>query len=164
MGFVYSTAILEGWSPPPDAVSFMTQDAEAVMVPRRMSMSLEKTFLDMSTAEGLNGNYSDAGDTVVFQVTINNTGSTILSAVALSDGAAGAEAPQCDQDFTAPDSKFFPSSHPSGAPLVCNVTVPVTAFYVDAGGFNTSSEVGIPLCSGAPDPCRCTALGDFAAA
>ncbi|CAM9332684.1 unnamed protein product, partial [Hapterophycus canaliculatus] len=142
VGFVYNTATLEGWSPLPGAVSFTTQDAEAVMIPRQMNISLQRTLVQMSKTEGLDPNYSDVGDSALFQVTVNNTGNTILSTVELSDGDESAEVLECDQDFTAAGSKFLPSSHPSGAPLVCNVTVPLTSFRVDAGGFNGTSEVG----------------------
>lgn len=142
-GYVYSTATLEGWSPSPGSVKLTTQDAEAIMVPKQMGISLERTLVDISESEGLESAYSDEGDSAIFQVTVTNTGNTMLSSVVLTDSAVGAEAFDCDQTFTATDSEFFPGSHPSGAPLVCLVTVPLTATYVDAGGFNGTSEVGL---------------------
>ncbi|CAM9230892.1 unnamed protein product [Scytosiphon promiscuus] len=141
VGFVYNTATLEGWSPLPGAVQLTTQDAEAVMLPRQMSISMERALVHISNAEGLDADFIDAGDSALFAVTINNTGNTMLSTVMLSDGAGSVRVLECDQDFTATDSMFFPSSHPSGTPLVCNVTVPVTASIVDAGGFNGTLEV-----------------------
>lgn len=140
---MYNTATLEGWSPFPVAVKFTTKDAEAVMVPRQMNISLERSLVQISRSEGLDAEYSDVGDSAVFEVTINNTGNTMLSAVILSDGVVSVDVLKCDKDFTAADSKFFPSSHPSGAPLVCNITVAITASYVDAGGFNGTSEVSV---------------------
>ncbi|CAM9294792.1 unnamed protein product, partial [Ectocarpus fasciculatus] len=140
-GYVHNTATLEGWSPSPGAVKVTTKDAEAVMVPRQMNISLESTLMSMSKSEGLDSAYSDEGDYAIFQVTITNTGNTVLSSVAPTNSIVGPEAFDCDQDVSAADSEFLPSSHPSGAPLVCDVTVPLTASYVDAGGFNSTFEV-----------------------
>lgn len=119
-----------------------TKDAETVTVSRQMNISLESTLLSMSKSEGLDVAYSDEGDSAIFQVTITNTGNTVLSSVIPTNWIVGSEAFDCDQDVSAADSEFLPSSHPSGAPLVCEVTVPLTASYVDAGGFNSTSEVG----------------------
>lgn len=142
VGYVYSTAFLEGWSPSPGAVKVATKDTEAVTVPRQMNISLESVLLSMSTSEGFDSEYSDEGDSAIFQVTITNTGNTVLSSVILTNWIVGSEAFDCDQDFSAADSEFLPSSHLAGVPLVCDVTVPLTASYVDAGGFNSTSEVG----------------------
>ena len=141
-GYVYNTADLEGWSPPPGAVKFTTQDAEAVKIPRQMSISVERTLVQISTSEGLDSTFSDEGDTATFRITVTNTGNTVLRSVKLTDSTVEAEAIVCDQDFTTSDSKFLPSSHPSGVPLVCIVSVPMNASYVDAGGFDGTSEVG----------------------
>lgn len=146
-GYVYTTARLEGWSPSPSSVKFATEDFEAIALPKQHGISLERTLLDISGSEGLDAVYSDEGDSAILQVTITNTGNTMLSTVVLTDTIVGAEAFHCDHDFTATDSEFLPSSHPSGAPLVCLVTVPVTANFVDAGGFNGTSEVSLPVIS-----------------
>lgn len=112
------------------------------MVPRQMNISVERTLLSISTSEGLNATYSGPNDTATLEVTITNTGNTKLDSVELNDSAVDAEFISCDQDFAGTDGKFLPDSHPSGAPLVCHVTVPLTASYVDAGGFNGTSKVG----------------------
>lgn len=138
---MYNTATLEGWSPPPDAVKFTTQDAEGVMIPRQMNISVERTLVQISKSEGLDPTFSDEGDSAAFIVTVSNTGNTVLRSVEVTDSAVGAGAIACDQDFTASDSEFLPSSHPSGMPLVCSVSVPILASYVDAGGFDGTSEV-----------------------
>ncbi|CAM9789547.1 unnamed protein product, partial [Ectocarpus sp. 6 AP-2014] len=140
-GYVHNTVILEGWSPTPGAVKVATKDAETVTVPRQMNISLDSTLMSMSKSEGLDSAYSDEGDSATFQVTITNTGNAVLSSVIPTNWIVGSEAFNCDQDVSAADSEFLPSSHPSGAPLVCEVTVPLTASYVDAGGFNSTSEV-----------------------
>lgn len=138
-GYVHNNATLEGW--PPSEVKFSTEDGEAVKVPRHLNISVKRTLLNISQSEGPDPAYSDPGDSATFQVNITNTGNTMLNSVELNDSVVDAEAIDCDQDFTGTDSKFFPDSHPSGAPLVCYVTVPLTAFYVDAGGFIGTSEV-----------------------
>lgn len=139
---MHNNATLEGWSPSPGAGKFTTGDAEAVMVPRQMNISVKRTFISNSESEGLDSTESDQGDSATFEVTITNTGNTILSSVTLTDSIVDAEAINCGQDFTSTESKFLPDSHPSGAPLICSVTVPLTASYVDAGGFNSTSTVG----------------------
>lgn len=144
-GFVYTAVTLEGWSPSPGSVIFTTQDSEAIALPTTMGISLERVLLGISETEGLDSTYSDEGDSATFQVIITNTGNTMLSSVVLTDTIVDAEAFDCDQDVTAIDSEFLPNSHPSGAPLVCIVTVPLTATYVDAGGFMGTSEVGLPV-------------------
>ncbi|CAM9970653.1 unnamed protein product, partial [Ectocarpus sp. 12 AP-2014] len=89
MGYVHNTAILEGWSPSPGAVKVGTKDAETVTVPRQMNISLESTLLSMSKSEGLDVAYSDEGDSATFQVTITNTGNTVLSSVILTNWIVG---------------------------------------------------------------------------
>lgn len=138
-GYVYNNATLEGRSP--SGVKFATADAEVVKVPRKMNISVERILVNISQSEGSDSTYSDPGDSATFKVNITNTGNTVLNSVELNDSVVDAEAIDCDQDFTSTDSKFFPDSHPSGAPLICHVTAPLTASYVDAGGFNSTSEV-----------------------
>lgn len=141
-GYVHTTATLQGWSPSPGSVKLTTQDAEAIALPKQMGISLERTLVGITESEGLHSAYSDEGDSATFQVIITNTGNTVLNSVVLTDTIVGAEALDCDQDVTTIDSEFLPNSHPFGAPLVCLITVPLTAIYVDAGGFNGTSEVG----------------------
>lgn len=141
-GYVRSNATLDGWSPSPGTMKFSTEDAEAVMVPRQMNISVEKNLLSISESEGLDSTNIDPGDSAIFEVTIMNTGNTVLKSVELTDSVVGAEAIDCDQDFTDTYSRFLPDSHPSGASLVCHVTVLLTASYVDDGGFNSTSKVG----------------------
>ncbi len=122
-------------------MKFTTKDAEGVMIPRQMNISVERTLVQISKSEGLDPTFSDEGDSAIFSITVTNMGNTVLTSVEVTDSTVGAEAIACDQDFTASDSEFLPSSHPSGRPLACNVTVPLLASYVDAGGFDGTSKV-----------------------
>lgn len=139
---MHNSATLEGWSPSPGAMKLSAEDAEAVMVPRQMNISVKRTLLEITESEGPDSTNSDQGDSAIFLVSITNTGNTVLNSIELADSVVDAKAINCDQDFTGADSEFLPGSHPSGAPLVCHVTVPLTVSYVDAGGFNSTSQVG----------------------
>lgn len=135
---MHNNATLEGWSP--GEVKFTTEDAEAIKVPRQMNISVERTLISISVSEGLDSTYSDPGDSATFEVTVTNTGNTVLNSVELTDSVVDAEAIDCDEDFPGTVSKFLPDSL---APFICRVTVPLSTSVVDAGGFNSTSEVGL---------------------
>lgn len=145
--------MLEGWSPTPGSVKITAQDADVAILPRQISISVERSLLSVSTSKGLNSVYSDAGDSATFEITITNTGNTVLSEVVLTDSAVDVETSDCDQDYTATDSEFLPDAHPSSTTIVCSVTVPITAAHVDAGGFSGTSKVCCPVVPRLPWRC-----------
>lgn len=140
-GSVRNNATLEGWSPSPDSVKETARDADVVALPRNMGVSVKRTLVSVSTSEGLNSAYCDVGDFATFEVTIQNTGNTALTTVVLTDSMTDAGNALCNHEYSTADSKFLPTSNPSGVVIVCHVTVPVTESHVDAGGFSATSEV-----------------------
>lgn len=114
-----------------------------VKLPQKMEILVNRTLESVSTTLGVNSVFSDEGDVARFKVTITNTGNTVLSAVVPTDSVvADLGDSACDPDFRAPDSKFLPDSHPSGAAIVCTVDTVLTGSHIDAGGFTGTSKVG----------------------
>lgn len=103
---------------------------------------VQKSLTVLTTADGINPTYSDAGDRAVFNITITNTGNTRLNQVLLTDESCGHNI-VCDRNFSDAASGFLPSSHPDGHPIVCEGTTYLTSDDVDRGSISGMAEVSL---------------------
>lgn len=103
-------------------------------------MSVEKTMRSITTTDGIDPTYSDAGDTATFDISITNTGDTRLNQVLLTDEMFGDNI-ICDYDFSGSASGFLPSSHPDGHPISCEARTRLTHANVDAGSISGTAKV-----------------------
>lgn len=139
-GFVFSEAAVEAWSPSPDSTSVDEKETGTFTLPGRSIISVEKAMRNITNTDGIDPTYSDAGDTVTFDISITNTGDTRLNQVLLTDEMFGDNI-TCDYDFFGEDSGFLPSSHPDGHPIMCEAQTRLTHADVDTGSISGTAKV-----------------------
>lgn len=132
-GSVESEATISGVSLSPSLVLISSTASDVTKLPRQHSISVEKTLRSITSAQGLNTGYSDAGDSGTFDIVVTNTGNTVLSTVKLTDDTFRDGMVTCDHDFSATTSRFLPAAHPDGVSIVCEGKVYLTSSHVDRG-------------------------------
>lgn len=95
----------------------------------------------VTTENGIHPEYSDAGDTAFFEISVENLGNVRLSQVfVLLDDAFG-DTLECDRNYSSPSSGFLPSSSPGGHPILCEASKVVSFADVEAGIITGAAEV-----------------------
>ncbi|HEU5037584.1 MAG TPA: hypothetical protein VFT70_11300 [Nocardioides sp.] len=125
-GSVDNTAVVTGTTPSGDIVT--DDDSRTVDLPATGSIQLSKTAGEI---DDVDGNGSDAGDTITYSFTVTNTGNVRLDPVTVSDPKAG--------PVTCPTGGLDPDESFDCAPVVYTITAAdVTAGAVD----NTATATG----------------------
>lgn len=95
----------------------------------------------VTTESGILQEYSDAGDTAFFEISITNTGNTRLSKVVVLLDDTFNDTIKCDLDYSSVSSRFVPSYQPGGHPILCKASKVLSSADVDAGIVAGTAEV-----------------------
>lgn len=145
---MFSQATITGRSPSPDSEIVSAEATDTTNLTQKPSILVETAVSVVTTAAGINAAYSDAGDTVSFEIIVMNTGNTRLSKVILTGDKFGDDI-SCDHDFSGASSGFLPWLHPEGHAIVCEATLYLTSMDVDNSVISGTTKVrrSIPRCS-----------------
>lgn len=123
----------------PDAAGVTYSVASEVKLPQHPGIFILKELSSRTTDLGLFSTIVDTNDTLYFTITVNNTGNTWLSEVAVSDTLLGNI--KCSPDVSDVESRFTPTDDS----IVCTASVKVTQSMVDAGFMESATKVRVGM-------------------
>ena len=138
-GFVFSTATITGSSSHGSRTVKAAANQETFLS-RISRIVVEISLRSVTTKNGIHRDYSDAGDTAFFKITIRNIGNTRLSEVVLLDDVFG-NTIACNHELSIVASRFAPSERSGGVPIVCDASKVLSVRDVDAGVITGTAEV-----------------------
>nr|WP_277352197.1 isopeptide-forming domain-containing fimbrial protein [Knoellia sp. DB2414S] len=130
-GSITNTATATANPPNPDDPQVSATDTVTTAVPGRPAVTIEKTASVPTLTGGRLSTVTDAGDTVTYTITVENTGTVTLDPVLITDAKLGVADVACDGQ-----SRLAP-----GASATCSFRYVLTQGDIDAGGVDNTASV-----------------------
>lgn len=127
-------------SPATDSNLVASLSQSTVALPQAPGIAITKVLSGKTTNLGLDQTIVDAGDNLIYTLSIENVGNTWLSALTVVHPYLGGII--CRPDLSASDARFVVGA----APVVCTGSISVDQAMVNAGFFESQSSVSAQPC------------------